>query len=52
MYGKVFDGIVRATFLIAENGSILKIWKKVKVNGHADEVLLATKAAAANKFVS
>lgn len=44
MYGKVFDGIVRTTFLIAGDGRILKIWRKVKVDGHADDVLAAAKA--------
>ena len=44
MYGKVFDGIVRTTFLIAENGRILKVWRKVKVAGHAEDVLAAAKA--------
>ncbi len=44
MYGKVFDGIVRTTFLIGENGDIQTIWRKVKVDGHADEVLAAAKA--------
>ena len=45
MYGKMFDGIVRSTFLIGKTGRILKIWRKVKVAGHADEVLAAAKAA-------
>lgn len=45
MYGKVFDGIVRSTFLIGPTGRILKIWRKVKVAGHADEVLAAARAA-------
>ncbi|MGH1421752.1 MAG: thioredoxin-dependent thiol peroxidase [Hyphomonas sp.] len=39
LYGKVYMGIVRATFLIAPNQSIIKIWPKVKVKGHANEVL-------------
>lgn len=46
MYGKLFDGIVRSTFLIGKTGRILKIWRKVKVAGHAEEVLAAAKAAA------
>ncbi len=45
MYGKTFDGIVRSTFLIRTSGRILKIWRKVKVDGHAEEVLAAAKAA-------
>ncbi|NVK19082.1 MAG: thioredoxin-dependent thiol peroxidase [Methylocystaceae bacterium] len=43
MYGKTFMGIVRTTFLIDENGIIQKIWPKVKVKGHIDEVLEAIK---------
>jgi peroxiredoxin Q/BCP len=44
MYGKKFMGIERSTFLIDEKGVIQKIWRKVKVSGHADEVLAAVKA--------
>jgi peroxiredoxin Q/BCP len=44
MYGRKFMGIERATFLIDEKGVIRKIWRKVKVAGHADEVLAAVKA--------
>lgn len=44
MYGKTFMGIVRSTFLIDENGIIQKIWPKVKVKGHAQEVLEAAQA--------
>ncbi|RIL05010.1 MAG: thioredoxin-dependent thiol peroxidase [Proteobacteria bacterium] len=39
MYGKKFMGIERSTFLIDENGRIIKEWRKVKVDGHAEEVL-------------
>lgn len=39
MYGKKFMGIERTTVLIDESGTITKIWPKVKVNGHVDEVL-------------
>lgn len=39
MYGKKFMGIARNTFLIDKKGKIRKIWKKVKVDGHALEVL-------------
>jgi thioredoxin-dependent peroxiredoxin len=41
--GKSFLGIVRSTFLIDREGRIAKIWDKVKVNGHAAEVLEAVK---------
>jgi len=43
MYGKEFMGIVRTTFLIGAEGRIAKIWRKVKVDGHADEVLEAAR---------
>jgi peroxiredoxin Q/BCP len=41
MYGREYKGIVRTTFLIDERGKIAKIWPKVKVEGHTDEVLAA-----------
>ncbi len=44
LYGKVFMGIVRSTLLIDAEGRIAKIWPKVRVKGHADEVLAAAKA--------
>lgn len=44
MYGKKFMGVERATFLIDQEGTIRKIWRKVKVEGHAEEVLGAAKA--------
>ncbi|MDX5358848.1 MAG: thioredoxin-dependent thiol peroxidase [Rhodobacterales bacterium] len=44
MYGKKFLGITRATFLIDAEGRIAKVWPKVKVAGHADEVLEAARA--------
>ena len=39
MYGKTYMGIERATFLISPEGDVLKIWRKVKVPGHVEEVL-------------
>jgi len=39
LYGKEYMGIVRSTFVINPNGEILKQWDKVKVDGHAKEVL-------------
>jgi peroxiredoxin Q/BCP len=44
MYGKSFMGILRSTFLIGRDGRIARIWPKVKVEGHAAEVLAAAKA--------
>lgn len=43
MYGRTYMGIQRATFLIDEKGIIRKIWPKVKVKDHAEEVLAAVK---------
>ena len=39
MYGKQVRGIERSTFVIDEDGQIIKEWRRVKVNGHVDEVL-------------
>jgi peroxiredoxin Q/BCP len=44
MYGRTFMGITRATFLTGADGRIARIWRKVKVDGHAAEVLAAAKA--------
>lgn len=44
MYGKTYMGIERTTFLIDGNGKIARIWEKVKVAGHAEDVLAAVKA--------
>lgn len=44
MYGKTSMGIERATFLIDGAGTIAREWRKVKVAGHAEEVLAAAKA--------
>jgi peroxiredoxin Q/BCP len=44
MYGKTFHGVLRTTFLIGANGRILKIWRNVKVDGHAEDVLAAVRA--------
>jgi thioredoxin-dependent peroxiredoxin len=44
MYGKSYMGIERSTFLIAADGTIARVWPKVKVEGHAQEVLEAVKA--------
>jgi thioredoxin-dependent peroxiredoxin len=44
LYGKTFMGITRMTYLIGPDGRIAQIWPKVKVDGHAAEVLAAVKA--------
>ena len=44
MYGKKYMGVERSTFLIDGKGKIAKAWRKVKVPGHADEVLAAAKS--------
>ena len=41
MYGKTFLGILRTTFLIGSDGTIARVWRNVKVGGHAAEVLKA-----------
>ena len=43
MYGRNFMGIIRTTVLIGTNGRIAKIWRNVRVDGHADEVLAAVR---------
>ena len=42
MYGKTFTGILRTTVLVDTRGKIARIWRNVRVDGHADEVLAAT----------
>jgi len=44
LYGRKYMGIDRATFLIDASGTVRKIWRKVKVAGHVEEVLAAAKA--------
>ena len=44
MYGRRYMGVERATFLIDKQGRLARSWRKVKVPGHADEVLAAAKA--------
>lgn len=43
MYGKTYMGIERCTFLVDKNGVLREIWRKVKVDGHVQEVLAAVK---------
>jgi peroxiredoxin Q/BCP len=44
MYGRKYMGVERTTVLIGPDGRIARIWRKVKVPGHAEEVLAAAKA--------
>jgi thioredoxin-dependent peroxiredoxin len=44
MYGRTFLGILRTTVLIGSDGKIAKIWRNVRVDGHADEVLAAAQS--------
>ncbi|MBU2982551.1 peroxiredoxin [Lentibacter algarum] len=44
MYGKKFMGIERSTFLINADGQVVRSWRKVKVDGHVEDVLEAVKA--------
>ena len=44
MYGKTYMGIERSTFLINANGRIKKLWRKVSVAGHVEDVMTAAKA--------
>lgn len=44
MYGKTYMGMVRATYLVDASGKIAQVWDKVKVAGHAEDVLAAAKA--------
>ncbi|MQA30006.1 MAG: thioredoxin-dependent thiol peroxidase [Luteitalea sp.] len=44
MYGRSFMGVARTTYLIDKDGTVAKRWDKVKVDGHADEVLEAVRS--------
>ncbi|TIT65064.1 MAG: peroxiredoxin, partial [Mesorhizobium sp.] len=44
MYGRKYMGVERATFLIGKDGRIARIWRQVRVKGHAEEVLEAVRA--------
>lgn len=44
LYGRKYLGVMRVTFLIDKQGRIARIWPKVSVDGHAEEVLAAAKA--------
>jgi thioredoxin-dependent peroxiredoxin len=44
MYGRTFQGILRTTVLIGADGRVVRIWRNVKVDGHADDVLATARA--------
>ena len=44
MYGRTYRGMERTTYLVGADGRIARVWNKVKVKGHAEEVLAAAKA--------
>lgn len=44
MYGRTYMGVERATFLIDTTGKVARVWRNVRVPGHADEVLAAVRA--------
>lgn len=44
MYGRTYMGMERTTYLVDADGKIARVWRKVKVKGHADEVLAAARA--------
>ena len=44
-YGRTYMGMIRSTYLLGEDGRILRIWPKVRVKGHVDEVLEAARTA-------
>ena len=46
MYGKTYMGVERTSFLISDHNKLLKIWRKVKVPGHVQEVLETVKKMA------
>jgi peroxiredoxin Q/BCP len=44
MYGRSYMGMERTTYLVGRDGKIARVWRKVKVKGHAEEVLAAAQA--------
>ena len=45
LYGRTFLGIIRTTVLIGRDGRIIRVWRNVRVDGHADAVLEEARAA-------
>jgi thioredoxin-dependent peroxiredoxin len=50
LYGRRYQGVLRSTFLIDPKGKIAKVWRQVKVKGHASEVLQALRALKLTSF--
>ena len=46
LYGRAYEGIRRTTFLFDAEGRVARVWRDVKVKGHADEVVAAARALA------
>jgi peroxiredoxin Q/BCP len=44
MYGRKYMGMERTTYLVDADGTIARVWRKVKVKGHAEEILAAARA--------
>ena len=44
-YGRTYMGMIRSTYLLDEDSTILRVWPKVRVKGHAEEVLAAARSA-------
>ena len=44
LYGRKFEGIIRSTVLIGADGRVARVWRNVKVDGHADQVLAAAQS--------
>jgi peroxiredoxin Q/BCP len=44
LYGKTYMGIDRSTFLFAADGTLARVWRKVRVPGHVEQVLAAVRA--------
>jgi peroxiredoxin Q/BCP len=49
MYGRKYMGVERSTFMIDKSGRVARIWRKVRVPGHAEDVLAAAEALAKGK---
>ena len=45
-YGRVYQGVIRSTFLIDAEGTLVKVWRKVRVKGHVDKVMAELEALA------